>query len=1051
MPLPPEGKRKTLATLGGKRTTAWGPRILSSRDRISEHLRRLKSAWGRAEIREKSIYFGAAALLATALGVLVAQLGSTALGIATIGTAIVGVLLALLVISARTLAEATGEGMRLARMAETLAPELGTGPTSAVDLVARLAPNSDPGFSPELAEAHLDRMADALGRAQLVERLAKARQARDRRAWKVLAGAGVVVLVALVGLRTGRARLTAWLADPTAPRISDTPIASDITLSYHFPAYTGLTARVVEGGDGSINAVVGTQVDLSATADTDVRTGVLHVYGADGKPAQDVPLQADGKKLRGALSVMRDGTYAFELTTRGGERLQDGLRHPIRATLDASPEIVMDSPPGDVELKDDHSVDIVWHARDDFGIAEVALVVEREDATEPSRTALPANGGDGKAREGVYRWSVAELGIKPGDEVRFHLEVQDNDTINGPKKTVTDTHRLTIFSAKQRHEDLLDQQRQTLDDMVQLLGDELEKPFPREMSGDVAAARDAQSGIIEKMQGVTKGLELLVTALRDDKLTTAEVAKAFENIREHVIIAERERRQALAFIGKNVAQTAPATRKNIADKQAKAVSQLEKDIIYLDDLLAMEQIHELKETARDLLATQRDLQKMLADYQKTKDPALKAELLSRIGELKEKMMGLLAKMSQIKQGLPGEYRNMEAATMLQMDDSLSRIDKMLREGDLDGAARELEQLANAVENMVNEVNEAEQEFGGERYDGLRKQLGEFAQEFRELEKEQRELAQSSEELLRNYRKEAVKRAGLSPDDIVKKAREKTQEALRELDKIGAGPPLYGDLRNRLQLARQRLMDMDSLLEERDYAEARAAGATAEDNEREMEVMLNDRVPYGGRDMRAQQEQAAKSAERALERTREVNAMLDKLFPDPSQVMSPDQMSQLQRNQRRQQQLEQQARQVGQKMDQLSEEVPLFGGDSRAQLENARGEMDKAVGQLQGGRLPGAAAAERRAADQLGKLRESLERASQSGSGQLPLPLAGSGGGQGRNNGGDSGLAQRDVQIPQADKNRASPRFRQELLEAAKQKAPQNYEDAVRKYYEELIK
>jgi hypothetical protein len=62
-----------------------------------------------------------------------------------------------------------------------------------------------------------------------------------------------------------------------------------------------------------------------------------------------------------------------------------------------------------------------------------------------------------------------------------------------------------------------------------------------------------------------------------------------------------------------------------------------------------------------------------------------------------------------------------------------------------------------------------------------------------------------------------------------------------------------------------------------------------------------------------------------------------------------------------------------------------------------------------------------------------------------------GGGQGRTDGGAGGFSPRDVQIPQTDKNRAAPRFRQDLLEAAKQKAPQNYEDAVRKYYEELIK
>jgi hypothetical protein len=180
-------------------------------------------------------------------------------------------------------------------------------------------------------------------------------------------------------------------------------------------------------------------------------------------------------------------------------------------------------------------------------------------------------------------------------------------------------------------------------------------------------------------------------------------------------------------------------------------------------------------------------------------------------------------------------------------------------------------------------------------------------------------------------------------------------------------------------------------------------------------------------------------------------MLDKLFPEPGQVLSPEQMAQVQRNQKRQQQLEQQARALGQKMDALSQDVPLFGGESRGQLENARGEMDKAVGQMQGGHLPGAASAERRAADELGRLRESLERASQGGGGSLPLPLAGGRGSGGRDNGQAGATQNRDVQIPQSDKNRAAPRFRQELMEAAKQKAPQNYEDAVRRYYEELIK
>ena len=64
-----------------------------------------------------------------------------------------------------------------------------------------------------------------------------------------------------------------------------------------------------------------------------------------------------------------------------------------------------------------------------------------------------------------------------------------------------------------------------------------------------------------------------------------------------------------------------------------------------------------------------------------------------------------------------------------------------------------------------------------------------------------------------------------------------------------------------------------------------------------------------------------------------------------------------------------------------------------------------------------------------------------------------GGGTGgrRQSGGRTGFDSQPVEIPQADKNRADPRFRKDLLEAAKQKAPDRYQEAVRKYYEELIR
>lgn len=1027
---------------------------MTSRDRIRGHLTALGEQWRRAEIREKAVYAGAAACLTLAVGLVLAQLTSASLAITFVATALVLAIGVAVFWTVRSLGTMAGHLMGLARMAENLAPELGSAPSSAVDLET---PDTR-GYSRELAEDHFDRTAEALARARLAERLAAERRARDRRAWQVLAGSGVLLLVALIGMKTGRARLAGWLADPTAARVSETPLASDITLTYRYPAYTQLAQRIVEGGDGSITAVVGTEVDLSAVADTSVRSGLLRLYDAGGKALQDVQLNVDGRKLAGVIPVMHDGTYAFELTTRGGERLQDGKRHPIHAVPDANPEIVMDAPMEDVELKDDRSVDILWHAKDDFGVGEVVLVIEKP-AGDPLRMPLPASADSAtKTREGSTRWDVAGLNMQPGEEVRFHLETLDNDTINGPKKGVSETRRLTIFSAKQRHEELLAEQRAVLDEMVALLAAELEHPFPREDVAKADKAAPDHQAIVEKQQALIGHLRELTAALHDDKLSTPQVIAAFDNVREHIETANRERVRYLGLLTKpsrDPALTGIALRRAFADTQSSAVKQLETDILYLDDLLAIQNIEELKEAAKDLHTAQHDMQKLISDYARTKDPALRAELQKRIAEMRDRMQQLVAKMGQIKQRLPAEYRNMESSKMLETEDQMDRLSRLIDEGKLDEAAKELEQLANSVDQLMENVDQAEKEYGGERYDELRKELGEFAKDFRAIEEQQKELADKSEQMLKEYRKNAAARAGKSLDDLVKKAREKTAEALREIDTIERGGlPRYGQLQKSIADAHQRLADMDSLLEQKDFAEARQSGQHAEDSEREMEGMLNDRIPYGGRETRAQQEQAAKSADRALERTREVNAMLDKLFPDPREVLSQEQMQQLARNQKRQAELEQQAKQLAQKMDELSGEMPLFGGEQLGQLQSARGEMGKAVGQMQGGKLPGAAASERRAADALGQLREQLEKASQgNGGGGIPLPLGGSksGGGSGSDPGGNGRNSQQDVKIPLADKNRASPRYRQELLEAAKQKAPQNYEDAVRKYYEELIK
>jgi hypothetical protein len=127
-----------------------------------------------------------------------------------------------------------------------------------------------------------------------------------------------------------------------------------------------------------------------------------------------------------------------------------------------------------------------------------------------------------------------------------------------------------------------------------------------------------------------------------------------------------------------------------------------------------------------------------------------------------------------------------------------------------------------------------------------------------------------------------------------------------------------------------------------------------------------------------------------------------------------------------------------KLGGIEEAIPGIGDDLGPSLEDARKEMKAARGALERGE-PGQAQGHQRAAlDKLSDAQSRFERLARNSPG-------GQGGGQGMRGARD------EVAIPDSDPYAAPEAFRRELIEAMKERAPAGYEDAVRRYYEELVR
>jgi len=153
-----------------------------------------------------------------------------------------------------------------------------------------------------------------------------------------------------------------------------------------------------------------------------------------------------------------------------------------------------------------------------------------------------------------------------------------------------------------------------------------------------------------------------------------------------------------------------------------------------------------------------------------------------------------------------------------------------------------------------------------------------------------------------------------------------------------------------------------------------------------------------------------------------------VMPRPSETMTP------QEREAARAQAEKQGA-IGRRTDDVADEAARRLGKlpgmekAENELRGAATRMRQAGEALKRDESKGAATAERDAADRLAKLRDSMQERQMGGGRQSREP----------------------VRIPGADESAAPRAWRQELLDAMKEKAPDRFRDDVRRYYEELVR
>jgi hypothetical protein len=508
--------------------------------------------------------------------------------------------------------------------------------------------------------------------------------------------------------------------------VADAPAAGSFEVLYTYPAYCGLGARRVQTG-GGLEALRGTTAEISFATTVPLGRGVL-VSGASRTAVEP----AGEGRYRAALYLDGARSWRLELQDAGGVGNGGGPEYPVRYLPDAPPTAELLEPTGTIESDPRAAVLLRYRAADDYGLSRLALVAR--SAAGERRFALPLPAG-ARAAGGEYEWDLGAVAPQPGETVTAVIEATDNDTIGGPKVGASAPLQVRIADPRQKREEVRETMRKLSDELVGLLGEELdlqgrygelekaaegwpEYPWGKaeEAAARERAAREAAARAEELTDRVAAALERSPDAAEETLLQAQMLRRGLEQLRERRLEPMAE--VAAGLKPGEAGQEDARGKAGYLSRTAAAAAEDAEQLALMAETMQREGGMASVERGARAMAEAED--RLLAALQRLApgDRAAAEEVLKSLGEIERELRDIAEALARENKELPEEFLNSDALKNMDLGELLGdieRVREMLRAGDIAGATRAAKALAEKLADLRSRLRRAGEEFD-EKFD-----------------------------------------------------------------------------------------------------------------------------------------------------------------------------------------------------------------------------------------------------------------------------------------------------------------------------------------------
>ncbi len=804
-------------------------------------------------------------------------------------------------------------------------------------------------------------------------------------------------------------------ADPTVARVGD------LVLRYRYPDYTGLEPKVVPNSTGDAQGPPGTQVEVTARTADPIESGALVAYDETLEAA----VAADARGLTGTFAI-RPGEGSYNLLLVRSGLTEPSREFAITAVDDLAPDVSVDAGTDSdiLEVAADQPIDLLWRARDDYGVRVVVPSIDGRDLDIVLERPLTRQA----EVSGVASLTPAELGLSPGDRAALTIVAWDNDTVSGSKAGSSRPIRIVVLGAEGMDLQRDERRAALIEVMLPLLASFLVEPWP---------AADTSGGLAAWGEEVARRYEP-TTEVAFERWAGMSTHTLDRRLVERVLDTGRElvRYTQVSFVPDATDVPSNDSFTMLGQLRDAAIVAVEDAIYAFHKLRMFDAEDEIRERADDLTKLAARLDELPSP------PELSAaELASQLDRVARMNEVTAETAKRLDDGLREftEQRLSEAGGLEE------EIREAMAKRDLEEARRLTDRLARLAEETGDGIRE-ELERRSRRANDLEQEMRDVIGELRQLEAEQRGL-QSDVQALREEDPATAKRMA----DLWGVLEEKTaahramaDSYVRGLD--DADRPFFE--RERAAVAAEDAADLDAAVAARDLHGALMAA----DNERVGWAIAESAWLHEVRRRGVARGPGGRELEVLSAQLTEIERLLAALesaqsATDPRMVERSAELAGQQRD------LEARLEDTEAAANQLARQYPVRPEGMAEALDDAGERKGQASADLSRGRPMQAEGSQGVAAQRIHDAIEALLQAqaqgqAMAGDPQLGDPRAG----DPVNAETDDGtrVSKDDLDIPGREEFRTPEEYRKALLEGMEGEVPEEYRAMKRRYYEELV-